>query len=391
MKSISSNLFKSFHNISSMSAMGGGESGGSVVQYTPQGVATEAGSISSAAARAAGELASQSIGTAIQVINSQYNRAATQLKPYTQEGVQALNQLNQYLQLDAYNPGKAPKAPVQPTLDMFMKSIGSGQVDDYIAGHTTFHTDGDGSGYHGFSSYGGVGAHVTTPANNPDAVAKHEDLGQLASFYGDAGITGAVRKQLATDAMNDPFNPQNLLYNINNENYQNDLESWQYANDQYNKYHAEGPFTSEQISDKISNLPGYQAQLSQGIHAIDADASAKGYLGSGKILKELNSFGQNTLSTFYGNTLSQLASLAGMGQQASSQLAGQTTQNGNAIGQQFNNLGTNQANSALASGNALAQALIAGNQQFKVEGQSSSGGGIGSALSGVGSIIGAFL
>lgn len=391
MSNLTENLFKNFNlKPSPVSAMGGGQSGGSVVQYTPEQVAKDAGAFSSNAALAAGDMASKAIGTAISVINDQYNRAAKQIQPYTHEGVQALNQLNQYLQLDPYNPGKTPTAPTAPTLDFIKKTITPNEIRQNASQFIETHVDGDGSGYHGTSSYTGPGAHPSKPGVNKE----HPDMqvGNFGQIVNDTPVYNANWDELAQQELNNPYSTPNLQYKIDKANYDTDLENWQFATDQYNKYAAEGPFTQQQISDKISNLPGYQAQLEQGIHAIDSDAASKGYLASGKMLKALNRFGQNTLSTFYGNTLSQLASLAGSGQSAASSLSGATQNQGNSLGQQFNNLGTNQANSVLASGNALAQSIIAGGQQFKVMGQSDSGGGgIGSILSGVGSLAGAFL
>lgn len=376
-----------------ISGMGGGGESSSVIQYTDPQQAMLAGQVSSTAAQAAGEMASRSIGQAISVINNQYNRAAKQIQPYTQEGVQALNQLNQYLQLDPYNPGKAPEAPVAPTLSDYKNMVSTSERNAYINQNTYFpdQSPGPGNWWHN-QVYQGPGAHDTNVGGEAEKFHPNDDLGSLRDFYNDPNIINAVDDTLANDQLKNPYSALNVQYKMDKQNYDSDLENWNYANDQYNKYAAEGKFTTQQINDKISNLPGYQAQLGQGIDAIQKSASSQGYLGSGRVLKELNQFGQNTLSTFYGNTLSQLASLAGMGQSSAQSLSGATQNQGNSIGQQFNNLGTNQANSALASGNALSQAIIAAGQRFDTMQTGSSGGsGIGSILSGVGSLAGAFL
>ncbi|HEY3526746.1 MAG TPA: hypothetical protein VGK47_11150, partial [Nitrososphaeraceae archaeon] len=185
---------------------------------------------------------------------------------------------------------------------------------------------------------------------------------------------------------------------LNSEAYKRDIAEWQQNKDWYERYKAEGPLTSAQISDKVSNLPGYQAELGQGVDAIGKSASASGYLGSGKLLKELMGFGQNTLSKYYSAELSRLAGLAGMGQDAANQSAGLATNAGAAGAGLYSALGDSSANSLLAGFNSLMQGQIMANQKYKTVqiGHSTSksesgGGGIGSILSGLGSLAGAFL
>jgi hypothetical protein len=189
--------------------------------------------------------------------------------------------------------------------------------------------------------------------------------------------------------------PQALeTYDVDKLAYDRNQEEWAQNKAWYDQYSAEGPFDSAEVQDRISNLPGYQAELEQGTKAIGGSASARGYLGSGRVLKELMNFGQNTLSKFYNSELDRLAQQAGMGANAASQTAQNAMGTGSAIGSLYQGLGDTKANAELARGNALSQALLAGNQQYKVVGQQDSGGGglggIGSVLGGIGSIMGAF-
>lgn len=90
--------------------------------------------------------------------------------------------------------------------------------------------------------------------------------------------------------------------------------------------------------------PGYQFAREEGIRAIDQAAGARGLLGSGARLRELTRYGTGVANQEYGNWLSRLQSLAGVGQAASGQAASLAQQGGQ-----------NQANFTLAGGQAQAQ------------------------------------
>jgi hypothetical protein len=376
---------------------GGGTTGGSVVQYTPSNIAAQAGQYGVNAANEASSLAAQSIGAAIGSINSQYQTATAALQPYTQEGIQSLDKLNQYLGLSAYNPGKAPVAPTAPTLASLKSGISSSAVAQYVSQNSSLGHNAAGQQF-GNYAYSGVGydnPNVAGPGssgadNALNGITNQNDsatnLGTFSRIFGDS-----IKTQLAQDQLNDPNSYANLLYGVQNNAYNTQSDQYNYAKNLQGQYDAQGPLTSQQISDNISSQPGYQAQLGQGIDAINKDSAAKGYLGSGALLKELNSFGQNTLSQYYGNTLNRLASLAGAGQQAATSTANNATNTGNSLASLFSSLGTAQGNAALSAGNSLSQSLIAGNQEYKTVGGSeqSGAGGIGSILSGLGSLAAA--
>lgn len=61
----------------------------------------------------------------------------------------------------------------------------------------------------------------------------------------------------------------------------------------------------------ISDTPGYQFRLAQGLEGIDRNASAKGLLGSGNRLMELMRYGQDYASQEFGNEIARLSGLAG--------------------------------------------------------------------------------
>lgn len=374
-----------------MGGGGGGQTGGAVVQYTPNWAANQAAQYGVMAANAAQQQATKSIQDAIQQVNQQYQGARANLQPYASTGVQAQDQLNQYLGLDPYNPGAAPTAPVKPTRESIASSATRGDLINYAMMNSGVAPDGR-------LVYYGPGA-AELGAKNPSDVMQGGVAAnpyQIVSPYDYAKDHPEQDVNRAMDlGYADELLPGQLKqYDSDQKQYTTDQQNWQQNKDWYDRYSSEGPLTSQQISDKISNLPGYQAELQQGVGALDKSASAKGYLGSGRQLKELMSFGQNTLSTFYGNELSRLAGLAGAGQQAATTQAGLSANQGNNLASLYSSIGDVKANASLSAGNALAQAIIAGNQQYKVVGQQSapdSGGGIGSLLSGIGSLAGAFL
>ena len=376
-------------------AGGGGKTGGTVVGGPSKWAAYQAGNYQANAATEAAQLYQDSINTAISQMNQHYQQARYDVQPYRTEGVQALNQLNQYLQLDPYNPGAAPEV-TQSDIDAYIKANSRLLDVESEYSNDANYKNGPHRGYH--AQYTGVGARELLNATNQrvgntydQSWATGTPQGQdpeegytiagnrlqgygLNDFYGNTIINNAVRSEL--------------------EGLQaRDKAEWAQNKAWYDKYKAEGPYTQQQISDKISNLPGYQAELQQGVDAIGKMSASRGYLGSGRLMKELSQYGQNTLSKFYGQELDRLAQLAGAGQQAATFSAQSSMQTGQGKAGLYQSLGDTKANSALAKGNALAQALLAGNQEYQIIGQQDSGGGglggLGSVLGGIGSIMGA--
>lgn len=357
-----------------------GTSGGTVVSQVSPSASLQAGQDEVNAANEASQDAAQSIGAAINSINAQYQTATAALQPAQQVGVQALDKLNQYLQLNPYNPGSAPVAPTAPTLASEEAGISHQDLLNYVTQNSTL----------GTSSQGGVGnMHYTGIGSGNEGSGAGSDYtydGPQAFIdsFGDQ-----IKQSLATDELNNPNSESNLVYGVDQQAYQTQMNQYTPAENYYQQYSAEGPLSSTQIANNIENLPGYQAQLQQGTQEINADAAAKGYLGSGQMLKELDQFGQNTFSQFYGNTLSQLAGLAGAGQSAATSLASEATNQGNSLANLFTTLGNDQGNAALAAGSAEAQALTAANTSYGiVPGSQSSSNSVN--LSGIGSLISAF-
>ena len=147
-----------------------------------------------------------------------------------------------------------------------------------------------------------------------------------------------------------------------------------------------GQDAQQRSINELQQSPGFQFRREEASRAIDRGASARGLLGSGRRLKELEAFGQGLATDeidLQRGRLSQLAGLqpalasSGLAQNLGSQISGLQT-----------GFGTVAANAALASGQAQASAHLAANPQFQTFGGGSSGGGIGAALGGAGSLLG---
>lgn len=103
----------------------------------------------------------------------------------------------------------------------------------------------------------------------------------------------------------------------------------------------------------MQNDPGYQFRLGEGERAINASMAARGLGNSGAALRSLTRYGQDYATNEYGNAFNRQAQIAGMGQNAASNLA-------SAAGQ----YGSNLSNNYMGLGNAAAAAQIGkGNQQ----------------------------
>lgn len=113
--------------------------------------------------------------------------------------------------------------------------------------------------------------------------------------------------------------------------------------------------------------PGYAFRQAEGMRALERSAAARGGLLSGAALRATERFGQDLASQEYqnafnryqtnqGNQFNRLASLAGVGQQATNALQQAGSNYGGQVAGITQNDATNQANALLAAGNARASA-----------------------------------
>jgi hypothetical protein len=383
-----------------MPGMGGGSSGGGggvvVGGPTPQASGL-AGMYQLQAAQAAANAAKEQTNSAINYLRQQYTNAFTTLKPYTQEGIQALNELNAYMGLRAYDPGTGPRAPEMPTLESLAGKATRQDVIDYINQNVMPVKSG------GATRWKYVGEGMNDPALLGDWTKKGiKQKGTYSSTIG--SVIGGVPAYefLGYQADVSPFAKQGIAkerlpgamdeYNANMDIYNQQKDVYDYAKNMQAQY--AGPYTPEEVQAKLMAQPGVQFQYQQGLDAIQRAASAKGMLNSGRLLQSLADYGQGLASQQYGETLSRLAGLAGMGQASATGQASAFGQLGQGVAGLKQGLGDTLANSYLAGGNALAQSYLAGHQQYQVIGGGGGGGGgmggIGQALGAVGSIAGLF-
>lgn len=138
-----------------------------------------------------------------------------------------------------------------------------------------------------------------------------------------------------------------------------------------------GEFVPEQFDASkvdVTQDPGYQFRMEQGVEALDKSAAARGRLLSGAQQKALTQYGQDVGSQEYANAYSRyaneyaqeanrratkyniLSGLSGQGQASAAQQAGATSQLAQTSGNILSNIGNAQAQSSYAQGQARAGA-----------------------------------
>ena len=121
----------------------------------------------------------------------------------------------------------------------------------------------------------------------PAGAAVGQAIGGLAGAYG-SYKSGKEAEDAAQAAVGiaDPFAPYRSVYAQSLSNLYSDPS-------------------------KITSLPAYQFRLNQGLDAINRNAAAKGYLGSGNRLMELMRYGQDYGSQEFDREIARLSGLSG--------------------------------------------------------------------------------
>ncbi|MDM8352901.1 hypothetical protein [Brevundimonas diminuta] len=118
--------------------------------------------------------------------------------------------------------------------------------------------------------------------------------------------------------------------------------------------------TQQQLYDQIKNTPGYQAQLDQGLKSIDRAAPLVGGMYSGRRMKALNDYGQNTFGSYYQNYMDRVAGVAGQGQQTARDVGQAGMQNANNVGGLMVQGANARAKGTMNSANAWSSAIGTG-------------------------------
>ncbi|MGN6280544.1 hypothetical protein [Frateuria sp.] len=98
--------------------------------------------------------------------------------------------------------------------------------------------------------------------------------------------------------------------------------------------------------------PGYQFAFNQGLQGLDRSAASRGSLYSGGHSADLIRYGQGMADQQYGQFYNRLMGLAGMGQNASSNLGSVGTGNAASIGSNLTNAANAAASGYINSANA---------------------------------------
>ncbi len=94
------------------------------------------------------------------------------------------------------------------------------------------------------------------------------------------------------------------------------------TNTLYDLYGLNGQGAAQNAFGNFQTSPGYQFRMDQGTQALDRSAAARGYLNSGRNIKDLERFGQGIGSGEYGNYLAGLQGLGNQGYSATGAQAG---------------------------------------------------------------------
>lgn len=144
---------------------------------------------------------------------------------------------------------------------------------------------------------------------------------------------------------------------------------------------AGGEAFSESALEAFRNSPDYQVALKEGIRALDQSAAARGNLLSGGQIKAVQDRGAEIGSMYFDKYLTQLARLAGAGQNAASGQGSFAMITGNQVAQGQTQLGEAKASGWIGGGNAVSGAIdtigssLALNQLTKGTGSAYGGGG----------------
>ena len=375
----------------------GGTSGGQYASVSGPSLdaAAMANMSQQGAIQASQQIAGQSLQSGIGALMDQYKSSVGLNMPTTAAGYGATAQENYMLGLNQYNPGAAPVAPTAPTLASVQAGITPQQINAYIQQNTTSNGIAAGPGQQQALIYSGVGGNSNigmapgSQMQNIDALGAHGY--SVNEFQNNPDIQSAVSQYLANQQMpaaQATYDAANTAYGVQNQTYgiQEGL---------YNQYQAQGPATAADVGNIITNQPGFQANMTQGVNAIQNAASASGMLNSGNLLEQLNQFGQGQATNYFNQYMGNLKNMAGAGQAATNNSTNASNQTGQAAAGLQSQYGTNSANAALTAGQASASSYLnpAANQQVigsYLGGGSSNGLGlIGAGLGALGSYYGA--
>lgn len=128
---------------------------------------------------------------------------------------------------------------------------------------------------------------------------------------------------------------------------------------------------------QMSQLPGYQFALTQGLQATQNSAAARGLGTSGAALRGAADYSTGLANATYGDQVNRLMGYAGMGANAAAQTGQFGVQTGQSIGQNITGAGNAQAAGYMAGGNAVGNAAGNIGQMYLMNSLMQNNGGAG--------------
>ena len=195
---------------------------------------------------------------------------------------------------------------------------------------------------------GNFGDAATAAGNWATSTNGLQTLGGLGSAFMQNRAAGN-----ALDAQTNATNSANAL-----QKYQYDTTRADYA-----PYRAAGSQAVGQMSNllahpgSITQDPGYQFGLSQGVQGVDRSAAGQGSLYSGATLKALQRYGTDYGTTKLNDSFNRLGSLAQLGASGTAGTAQAGSNYANQVGNNTTGLGNAGAGNALYQGNTWGNAL----------------------------------
>lgn len=217
---------------------------------------------------------------------------------------------------------------------------------------------------------GGTGGGPTTGPGATPTGPSVADQAQYLVSVGDGSTGRAMRSYLAahpnlTDADLTALKglaDSGEIYKFNQHNQQTGATTGNAAPPGYGTSMTPG-------YDDFQTSPGYQFRLSEGVKAAEHSASARGLLGSGAAMKAVQRYGEGLASSEYENYANRLASLAGIGQQATQATSAAGTSAANTIAQTQINAGNARASAYANTGAAINNGIQnAQNNLFRIAG-----------------------
>lgn len=306
-----------------------------------------------------------------QEIEKGYQEAISTLRPASQAGLQATNEMMRFMGLDPIQAtvgmqdrlstlGLANQAEIgnlmaqaQQEQDPARRAQLKQQVNDALS-KAQFQDTGKAA----LSALGPAPTmpSISTPMKsviNPKTgqVEQVVDQTMLNTITADAAAT--YQQQLAQ------YNQQKkmLTEDVKSQQQKAEQAKQQFLNE-FNQTYApeyDKAYTGEQVTQKLQATPGYQFQVDQGTKAIERQGAAAGMLGSGNTLAALQQFGQNTALSFYQQNLQNLSNIAQMGSGATTNIAQLQAGKGSDLATSYTNQGQNALSSYANIGANYAQ------------------------------------